>query len=163
MIMVIWLAIMTCTSYQTYSRWSKGFRIGPLIAEKSTTLQFTGTFGHTEYEALAVTLALLCSLATAKLASLAAKCRLRSLEHYIALPSSCLPLSLSPTHDTLTPTASWFHCPRSCRPQHNTYNDYWSFCYPRLLLPPAPAPMAGTLAIGCVKQAGLCPVVWFVQ
>ena len=27
-------------------RW-KGFRIGPLIAEKSTTLLFTGTLGHT--------------------------------------------------------------------------------------------------------------------
>ena len=26
---------------------SKGFRIGPLIAEKSTTLLFTGTLGHT--------------------------------------------------------------------------------------------------------------------
>ena len=26
---------------------SKGFRIGPLIAEKSTTLLFTGTCGHT--------------------------------------------------------------------------------------------------------------------
>ena len=26
---------------------SKGCRIGPLIAEKSTTLLFTGTFGHT--------------------------------------------------------------------------------------------------------------------
>ena len=30
---------------------SKGFRIGPHIAEKSTTLLFTGTLGHTVAEA----------------------------------------------------------------------------------------------------------------
>ena len=34
---------------------SKGFRIGPLIAEKSTTLLITGTLGHTVIEKMPCT------------------------------------------------------------------------------------------------------------